>query len=376
MATDKTPRPFKVFCPGATIKEEIEEHGISQAVLANLLGMSEKSVSLILSGKQALTPETALKLEKILGPSAQFWMNLESRYQIRRQENSEPVKATELKTRLNSIFPLGYFIKHNWLDKGSSAIDWQAEAFKILGINSFDEFENKKVSFVNFRKTNTPTSNLDYCLSWVLTARTIASNSPTRVPYNDQKLRQLADNLHTYTLFPENNIPRFLDKLEHEAGVRFVYLEPFEKTRIDGASFWLSKDEPAIAYSGRIGNIGHFWFTLAHEIAHLLLHHSSPNQYFVDEFNAEDPNTASVEIEANQQATIWLKTINPEKHLPPSVKLPSLANLAAIASNLGIHPGVYIGALQFTGRISYKVGRAHLVPVKEIIPSKYKLNPI
>lgn len=67
--------------PGATIKEQLNDRGMTQKEFANCMGMSEKHVSKLLSGCVHLTPDTAERLELVLGIPAGFWNKLEAIYQ-------------------------------------------------------------------------------------------------------------------------------------------------------------------------------------------------------------------------------------------------------------------------------------------------------
>ena len=65
------------------LAEELEARDVSQATLADSLGISLLTLRKIINGKKAVTAEIALDLEKTLdGISAQFWLNLESKYQL------------------------------------------------------------------------------------------------------------------------------------------------------------------------------------------------------------------------------------------------------------------------------------------------------
>jgi HTH-type transcriptional regulator / antitoxin HigA len=57
-----------------------------------------------------------------------------------------------------------------------------------------------------------------------------------------------------------------------ESGIRFVVVERLSKMQIDGVAFWLSEYDPVVALTLRADRIDGFWFTLAHEIAHILNH--------------------------------------------------------------------------------------------------------
>ena len=70
-------RPDRVSYPGETVLETIEAYGMSQAELAERMGRPKKTVNEIVNCKAAITPETALQLEHVLGVPARFWMNRE-----------------------------------------------------------------------------------------------------------------------------------------------------------------------------------------------------------------------------------------------------------------------------------------------------------
>ena len=64
--------------PGATIKEQLNDRGMSQKEFAVRIDMSEKHVSKLINGEVQLTPEVAVRLEIVLGVPARFWNNLEA----------------------------------------------------------------------------------------------------------------------------------------------------------------------------------------------------------------------------------------------------------------------------------------------------------
>ena len=69
--------------PGMVLEQELEARGVTPAQLAQTLGISRNSLGKIIKGQKAVTAEIALDLERILdGLSAQFWLNLESKYQL------------------------------------------------------------------------------------------------------------------------------------------------------------------------------------------------------------------------------------------------------------------------------------------------------
>src|SRR6202140_1519753 len=75
--------------PGEHLAEELKELSISAAELARKLDVPTNAVTGILNRQRAVTGDTALRLAHFFGTSAEFWLNLQSLYELRRaQEKS------------------------------------------------------------------------------------------------------------------------------------------------------------------------------------------------------------------------------------------------------------------------------------------------
>ncbi len=72
--------------PGEHLAEELEELGLSAAELARKMNVPTNRVTQILHGTRAVTGDTALRLAHFFGTSAQFWLNLQSLYDLRLAE--------------------------------------------------------------------------------------------------------------------------------------------------------------------------------------------------------------------------------------------------------------------------------------------------
>lgn len=86
--------------PGASIQEQLEDRAITQKELAERMGMTEQHISRLMNGEVQLTPETAVKLEAVLGIPASFWNKLEAIYREKivkaEAENAEDAMLTRL----------------------------------------------------------------------------------------------------------------------------------------------------------------------------------------------------------------------------------------------------------------------------------------
>ena len=72
-----------VIHPGEHLAEELRELGMSAAELARKLHVPTNRVTGILNGRRAITGDTALRLAHFFGTSAEFWLNLQSLYELR-----------------------------------------------------------------------------------------------------------------------------------------------------------------------------------------------------------------------------------------------------------------------------------------------------
>ena len=68
--------------PGRIVRRELTARGLSANKLALALRVPSGRITSILNGKRAISPDTALRLARFFGNSAQFWMNLQTRYDL------------------------------------------------------------------------------------------------------------------------------------------------------------------------------------------------------------------------------------------------------------------------------------------------------
>ena len=86
---------MKAIHPGEHLAEELREMGMSAAALSRQLQVPTNRVTQILNGRRSITGDTALRLAHFFGTSAEFWLNLQSLYEIRlaQQKSGPAIKA-------------------------------------------------------------------------------------------------------------------------------------------------------------------------------------------------------------------------------------------------------------------------------------------
>src|SRR6266481_3755301 len=78
--------PIRAIHPGEHLAEELETLNLSAADLARQLKVPTNRITGILNGQRAITGDTALRLGHFFGTSAEFWLNLQSLYELRLAE--------------------------------------------------------------------------------------------------------------------------------------------------------------------------------------------------------------------------------------------------------------------------------------------------
>ena len=88
--------------PGDHLAEELKELNMSAAALARQLRVPTNRITEILNGRRSITGDTALRLAHFFGSSAEFWLNLQKLYELRRAEQKTGEMIKTLPTLKNA----------------------------------------------------------------------------------------------------------------------------------------------------------------------------------------------------------------------------------------------------------------------------------
>lgn len=345
--------PDWVSPPGDTILDLIEERGWTQAEFAKRLGYTEKHISQLINGKVPLTDEAALRLERVLGSNASFWLSREAKYR-------------EHCARLESVRAHAHWV--SWLDElpvkelmASRAIPKVRNdaknkpglvdaCLRFFGVASPDDWRAHYGGMqVSFRRSRTEQSDIGAISAWLRMGEQRAErlDGPK---YDKSRFEKALQDIRDLTReTPEVFEPR-MRQLLYEAGVLLVLVPAIPRAHVSGVARWLSPTRPLIQLSLYGKTNDKFWFTFFHEAAHILLHANTKEDkksVFLDDPNsshASDPQ----EFEANRWAGSWLI---PNENMASLSRLRSKAAVKDFALQIGVHPGIVVGRLQHDGLI-------------------------
>ena len=317
---------------------------MSQAEFAERTGRPKKTVNEIIRGKAAITPETALQFEKVLGVSASFWINREQNYQewlAREQERSSFEKF------LNWVdqFPVKEMAKLGWIEQHDEPINQLTELLRFFGIASPDQWNavTNDLSLA-FRRSPAYKAEPTIISAWLRKGE-IEAQSIDCEPFDADKFKKALEEIRLLTNeSPDVFVSRTV-KLCAKTGVAVVFVHELRKLRTNGATRWLNQNKALIQLSLLYKTDDHLWFTFFHEAGHILLH--GKRDIFLEEAN----QTNDKEDEANRFAADWLIPPSAYRELHPGGSHFSKAEISEFAKSIGIAPGIVVGRLQHDGRI-------------------------
>jgi HTH-type transcriptional regulator / antitoxin HigA len=348
--------PDHVSLPGETLQEVLDDREMSQADLAERTGRPRKTINEIVKGKAAITPETALQFERVLGIPASFWSSLERNYQDSLARKQEEALLRDNTKWLEQV-PVNALEKFGWIEPKSGEVDRVREVLRFFGVASPSEW--KKVFALpqaSFRHSPSFQSEPGSLAAWLrkgeLEAQEIRCERFEATDFQAALKEARALTPHP----PEKFVPRLV-AICAAAGVAVAFVRELPKCRAHGATRWISATKALIQLSLRYKTDDHLWFTFFHEAGHLLLH--GKRQTFIE---ADDASRTAEEDEANRFAgDILIPRDALDAFQAPAVaQRYSEARVLSFAQQLGIAPGIVVGRLQHEGWLP----RTHLNGLK------------
>ncbi len=350
-----TAQPNYAVPTGDFIQEWLDEHGLNAAELSRRLGVSRKHVSELLRGMATLSHDLALALENVTGVPARRWNQIEALYQEDRARLQCDAVFAEQHARATA-FPLAYLRKLGILNAPSrdkaGTVRQLAAFFGVADLDAWDHTWAE--SAVAYRKAAVHARCPEHVATW-LTVGERSVDLATLPPYDADGLRAALPGLRTLTLSP-GDAPARARQMLAQVGVALAFVPPVPSLGIYGATRWLD-GHPLIQLSLLRKTDDQFWFTLFHEIGHVLLHSQQGLYLTGDDDVAED--------EAN--------TFSADLLIPPTEaeQLPMGRNIGLVeefARQIGVSPGVVLGRVQrITGdhawghrlKVTYEFAEAH-----------------
>lgn len=338
------PIAAELFPAGEILADELEARGWTQADFAEVLGRPAQFVSEVISGKKEITRESAAQIGAALGTTAELWLNLQDSYLLWKQsqdvQTRENLNAVKTRAQLRGLAPVSLLVQRGYIR--SSDLEGQSrEVLNLFGKTSFDAPPTMR--FVA-RRSNGEEDVTILQEAWAACV-SVSARALDSAPFSQEALEDLAWTLSGRVRDPQAFAT--FQSLFAEVGVKLVYLESFPGGKLDGCAMMVD-GHPVIGLSGRGKRLDKVFFTLLHEVAHVLLDHLADNgEIILDDLSVD---SAHQEAEADQLAS---RLMIPQ----PLPAVPDRVNSSWIerqATELNVAPIILIGRLQKEGSLSWK----------------------
>jgi len=325
--------------PGEILEYELELRAMSQKELSDRTGITSKHLISIIKGDSAITPQTAIKLERVLGMPVDYWLNLESQYReilARKSEQKQLERDLEWLKRV----PVNEMAKRGWIEKPKDKMEVLDRVLKFFGIASVAQWDdiwpNLAVAYRQHQKHEV----FPEAVSAWLRKGELESHKIQCSKFDKSGFKALLSDLRELTTkTPENFVPELQQRCAN-FGVAVVFVPALPKTSVSGATRWLTKDKALIQLSLRYKSNDHLWFTFFHEAGHILLH--GKKEMFLEGTNGLD---GKKEEEADKFAE---EMLIPRAEFNAFVKTRNFYadDIRGFADAIGIAPGIVVGQLQ------------------------------
>ena len=352
-------KPDAVPHPGETVVEYLDFYGWSQRDLARRTGLTPKTISEICNGKAPITPPTALTFEKVFQRPAHLWLNLQLHFDEAKVRLHQLAKSSRWSEWARG-FPLKEMKKLRFsLPSGSSDAD---VLLNFFGVSSPESWTSVwKASAVVYRQTRTSRIREESIAAWVREAEIVARQLNV-ADFDEQRLLSSFDELRSLTRKGADEMMDPVQDICAAAGVAVVWVPALRNTGISGCARWLTEKKALVGLTLRYKTDDQLWFTLFHEIAHLLLHRSK--RPFVIDNAAKDLFDRVVDAEMQQHeeeaSRFAANTLIPPDRLEGFMQRRTFTNdsIHDFAEAAGIGPGILVGRLQFEGILARHQGNA------------------
>ena len=334
-------RSYIATPPGATIREQLNDRGMSQKEFAARMDMSEKHISKLINGEVQLTPDVAVRLEMVLGIPARFWNNLEAIYR-EKIVKAEAENAMETDLELARQFPYSEMAKFGWVPETRNSKEKVIYLRKYFEVVELSLLEDNQITRVACRRLAITEKSDLALMAWVQEAKIRARDLPTS-PINIKGLLAAIPDIRKMTLLnPEEFCPKIKQYLA-DCGIALVFLPHLKGSFLQGASF-LDGNKVVVGLTARGKDADKFWFSLFHELAHIILGH-------VGQVNGTSEKD-------EKDADIWSgNTLIPSADFEKfrDEKDYSEQSVCKFAKNQNIAPGIVVGRMQREGMIKYNM---------------------
>ena len=342
--------PDLLIHPGETISDLLEERGITQKELAQRAGVSEAFLSDVIHGKKDISKGLAMGLEYALGVPRSFWLNLQANYdaEFLTLQEEESIQEEEKKV-LSSIHEIvSYLKKRSIINDGLSLEETVIELRKVFRVSRLTGLRALTPAGA-FRMSDKASVNQDVLGAWLCLCKAKGAERRIESRFDPGRIEELISKLKIVMLTTRGNLQKNLKDLFAEYGIDFSIVHNFRGAPVHG--FIARKEDGTyqmvLTLRGAAADI--FWFSLFHELGHIVNGDVSKVGSFIDADYTKDDQK---EIAADLFASCALLDSESYENFVSKESF-SYGSIKEYAQAQGVPPYIVIGRLQKETKIPW-----------------------
>lgn len=336
-----------IIHPGETLFEVIDDRNMTQKELAVRTGVTEKHVSTIINGTKPISVAYAKKLEYALGIEASFWINLQSNYDRELLEFEEINKIStdeiEILKKLKTI--LKYFEQLRFLGPDGNEATKVLDLRKLLGISDLAAIPNVTYNAA-YRVQIASPADVYVMFAWQRICELLTDDIQIADTLDTKKLRGKLSEIKKIMFLEADEMQKELKRIFAECGIAFEIVKHFTGAPVQGFIKNTDQGRMILCLTIRQAYADRFWFTLFHEIAHIL--NGDVKQRFIDFENVEN----EMEERADKFARDFM-IVNGEYREFLRINDFSLQSIKKFAKSQKVQPYIVIGRLKKEKKIDW-----------------------
>lgn len=330
-----------IIHPGETLEEVLEDRNMSQRELAIRTGMTEKHVSTVINGQKGISSSFAKKLEYALGIEASFWMNLQTNYEqeLLAFEEVNNISEQEISILKNLKEVIDCWSDFGWMNENSNEASQVLDLRMLFGISDLRDIP--KMSYKAAYRAQAKNNNVDpYVLfAWQRMCELLTKNDAVADQIDLDKLQESISEIKQTMFLRGNQIQKELTRILAECGISFRIVPNFKGAPVQGFIKKTEEGSLILCMTLRQKFADIFWFTLFHEISHIL--RGDTKSDFVDFASV----SGEAEAKADQMARDFLINERDYKAFVESGQYRSARATAMFAEKQGVRDYVVRGRL-------------------------------
>ena len=335
----------EISAPGALLRAELSKRHMSQSELARRMGRPAQSINEIINEKKALTEDTALELERVLGTPARDWVARESSYRLALARQAEN-EALERQSPWLERFPVREMEQRQWIPRQHEPSEQVRSLLQFFGLASFSALEVHQAA-VGFRLKGSHRLDYGALLAWMRKGELDGARLKTS-DFNRGRFQQALVRARDLTKHPPHLAWPEVQRSCARAGVAAVVVKEFDRMGASGVARWLTPRKALVQLNLRYQWADVFWFTFFHEAAHILMHES---RRVIVELDG-NPSHDAREAEANHLAEELLIPVDDWERIVLESEF-DRQSIVDTAVAIGVHPGIIVGRLQHRGLVPW-----------------------